>query len=154
MSEKVETIKAFTQVGLNRLDRATKDLTPDLLDWKSCSEANTIRNILAHVSQEMHIYLPRIIKGDWSYKPKGWPDDYSTNTSYTLEKIMEDIKSGQEKLLKDLDKLNDSDLEEEIEYFRGKRKRETALMGMISEIIHHEGQIAAILGVEKRMKGT
>jgi hypothetical protein len=24
----------------------------------------------------------------------------------------------------------------------------------ISEIIHHEGQIAAILGVEKRMKGT
>jgi len=27
-------------------------------------------------------------------------------------------------------------------------------MGLISENIHHEGQIAAILGVEKRMKGT
>lgn len=48
----------------------------------------------------------------------------------------------------------DSDLEEENEFFRGKREREVALMGMISEIIHHEGQIAAILDIEEWMKGT
>ena len=29
MSKKVEMIKAFTKVGLNRLERATKDLTPE-----------------------------------------------------------------------------------------------------------------------------
>jgi uncharacterized damage-inducible protein DinB len=154
MSEKVETIKAFTQVGLNRLERAIKGLTPEQLDWKSCSEANTVRNILTHVSQEMHILLPRIIKGDWSYQPEGWPDDYAGNMGYSLEKIMGDVKSGQEKLLKALDKLKEGNLEEEIDYPKGRIKREAALMRLISEIIHHEGQIAAILGVEKRLKGT
>lgn len=50
-------------------------------------------------------------------------------------------------------KTKDSDIEE-IAFYNGKREHAATLMGLISEIIHHEGQIAAILGVEKRMKGT
>jgi len=42
----------------------------------------------------------------------------------------------------------------DIYWVSGKRPREAYLILTVSEIIHHEEQITAILGVEKRMKGT
>ena len=153
MSDTVDAIKAFTQIGFERLERATKDLKETQIDWKSCTEANTIRWILTHLSQELHVYIPRILSGNREYKPEGWPEDYVGNVSYSLEKIMGDLEKGRDDLMKKLDKLTDESLAEEIEFWRGKRKREYYLMLLISEIVHHEGQIAAILGVDKRMKG-
>jgi uncharacterized damage-inducible protein DinB len=154
MSEKIETMKAFAQVGFNRLDQAVKDLTEEQLDWKSCSEANTIRWNLTHLASEMFVFVPKIIKGDKEYKPEGWPDDYVGNESYSLEKIRGDLEKGKVKLLKKLGNLTEEVLAEEMDWFLGKQSKQAYLMIAISEILHHEGQIAAILGVEKRMKGT
>ncbi|MCW4051116.1 MAG: DinB family protein [Candidatus Bathyarchaeota archaeon] len=154
MSQSIETMKAFAMLGFNRLERATKDITDEQLDWRSCTEANTIRWILTHLSSELHAYIPKILKGDPSYKVEGWPEDYVGNTSYSLEKIMGDIQSGKEKLIKKLDKLTEEKLAEELDWFFGKQPKKQYMMLFISEILHHEGQIAAILGVEKRMKGT
>jgi len=154
MSEKVETIRAFASLGFDRLDRATKDLKPEQLDWKYCPEANTIRWILTHLSSELHVFVPKILRGDKDYVPEGWPEDYTGNKNYSLEKIMGDIKDGRAKLMESLDGLTDEALSEEMDWFYGKQPKEKYLMLAISEILHHEGQIAAILGVEKRMKGT
>ena len=154
MSEKAKTIKAFAELGFDRLERATKDLTEEQLDWKSCSEANTIRWIMTHVNSELHSFIPKILKGDKEYTPEGWPEDYVGNESYSLEKILKDYNDGKAKVLKKLDKVTDESLAEEMDWFFGKRPKEAYLMLAVSEIMHHEGQIAAILGVEKRMKGT
>ncbi len=75
MSEKIEMMKAFAQLGFGRLDRATKNLTEEQLDWRSCKEANTIRWALTHLVSEMFVVVPEIIKGDKEYKPEGWPED-------------------------------------------------------------------------------
>ena len=88
------------------------------------------------------------------YKPEGWPDDYVGNESYSFEKIRGDLEKGKAKLMKKLDNLTEEVLAEEIDWFRGKQPKQAYLMLAISEILHHEGQIAAILGVEKRMQGT
>jgi uncharacterized damage-inducible protein DinB len=154
VSEKIEMLKAFTQVGFGRLDQATKDLTEEQLDWKSCAEANTIRWALTHLASEMFVFVPKIIKGDKEYKPEGWPDDYVGNESYSLEKIRGDLEKGKAKFLKKLDNLTEEVLAEEMDWFYGKKPKQAYLMLAISEILHHEGQIAAILGVEKRMQGT
>ena len=153
MSESVRVLKAFAKVGFDRLERVTKGLKEEQLDWKYCPEANTIRWILTHIASELHVFVPKILTGDKDYKPEDWPDDYVGNTSYSLEKIMGDLESGKAKFLKSLDELDVDSLSEEIDWFYGKRPRESYLMLAISEIHHHEGQIAAILGVEKRMKG-
>ncbi len=154
MSEKVETMKAFAALGFDRLDRAIKDLKEEQLDWKSCPEANTIRWILTHLSSELHVFIPKILKADKEYTPKGWPEDYVGNTGYSMEKILGDLNEGKANLMKNFDKLTAESLAEEIDWFYGKQPKEKYLMLAISEILHHEGQIAAILGVEKRMKGT
>lgn len=147
-------MKAFTMMGFERLERATKNLSKEQLDWRSCTEANTIRWILTHLSSELHTFIPKIVTGDKGYTPEGWPADYIGNLGYSLEKILGDIESGKVKTLKMFDEINDDDLASEMDWFYGKAPKERYLMLAISEIIHHEGQIAAILGVEKRMKGT
>lgn len=150
---KVETINEFAELGLFRLDRALKDLTEDQLDWQSCSEANTIRNILTHLVYEWNGFIPRIVAGDKDAKVKGVPEGYVGNKDLSLKDIMRDIAEGKRFLLEQLCKVKDEDLLKEMDWFMGQKPLGFYLMLGVSEIIHHEGQIAAIRGVEKRLKG-
>jgi len=152
MYEKIETMKAFTQLGFDLLDQRTADLKESQLDWKYCSEANTIRWILTHLSYEMHVLILKVLKGKKDYKPEGLPDDYQGNAGYSLEKIKVDLETGKANMMKVLDKFTPEVLAEEMDWFLGVKPKETYLMIIIREIFSHEGQIAAILGVEKRMQ--
>jgi len=154
MDDKIIMMKAFTELGLDLLDRRTADLKEAQLDWKSCAEANTIRWILTHLTDEMFVFYPRVVKGDKSYRPEDWPDDYVGNSGYSLEKIKGDLEKGKAKLLEMLENLTPEDLTEEMDWFRGVRPKGVYLILGVSEIFRHEGQIAAILGVEKRMQGA
>lgn len=149
----VETVKEFANLGFMRLERATSDLTEEQLDWKSCREANTIRWILTHLNSEFFGFIPKIVSGNKDLESE-LPEDYVGNMEYSLAKIMGDLEKGKSKLMGMLDDLDNEDLDEDMDWFFGKRTKGFYLMLAVSEIVHHEGQIAAILGVEKRMKGT
>jgi uncharacterized damage-inducible protein DinB len=150
MTVKTQMIKEFAQIGFDRLSRAIKDIKPEQLDWKSCQEANTIRWILTHLNEELHIYLPKFMGAE---PTKNWPKDYVGNKNFKIDKMIKDQESGKRKLFANLNKLTNERLEEEIDGFSGKKPRRSYIMLFVTEILHHEGQIAAILGVEKRMKG-
>ena len=147
---KMGTIKEFTKVGFNRLNNTTKDLTEEQLDWKSCSEANTIRNILGHLIGEWYGFIPKSLAGDKDLEVEG----YSGTEGKSLEQIISDIAKGQNHLLTELDKVNEEDLTKEMDWFMGKLPVVSYLMLGVSEILHHEGQIAAIRGVENRIKSV
>ena len=146
---KMNSMKEFTKVSFNRLNNATKDLTEEQLDWKSCTEANTVRNILGHLIGEWYGFIPKILAGDKDLKVEG----YSGTEGKSLEQITSDLAEGQKHLLSELDKVKEEDLAKEMEWFMGKKLVADYLMIGIAEILHHEGQIAAIRGVEKRIKG-
>ena len=146
----MSTIKEFTKVGFNRLNNTTKDLTEEQLDWKSCSEANTIRNILGHLIGEWYGFIPKSLAGDKDLEVEG----YSGTEGKSLEQIMSDLAEGQNHLLTELDKVNEEDLTKEMDWFMGNLPVGSYLMLGVSEILHHEGQIAAIRGVENRIKGV
>ena len=55
----INTVKEFTKRAFKYLDGETKSLTEDQLDWKSCPEANTIRNILGHLFDEWYGDIPK-----------------------------------------------------------------------------------------------
>jgi len=154
MYESIEMMKAFTELGLGLLDRRTAVITEEQLDWKSCAEANTIRWILTHLTDEMYVYFPKVVKGDKDFRPKDWPDNYTGNSSYSLEKIKENLEKGKVNLLKMIDNLTPDELAEEMDFFSGVRTKQYYFLLGISEIFRHEGQIAAILGVENRNRGV
>ena len=154
LSDRVKTLKAFAEVLFGRFDNSVKDLKEAEAVWKPVGEANNIKWILTHLSQEWNVGITRAIKGDSTFKVAGWPDDYVGNASYSLDKIMKDLKQGRENFIGALDKLSPADLDVEITTPRGVRKREMMLMMLLSEISHHEGQIAYIRGVVGRRKLT
>jgi len=146
---KVDNIKHFAGMSLNRLDNTTKNLSEEQLDWKSCSEANTVRNILGHLVGEWYGFIPKIAAGSKDAEVEG----YAGTEGKSLEQIKADYEAGKANLMKTLDGISDEDLAKEMEWFMGKQSTANYLMLGVSEILHHEGQIAAILGVEKRIKG-
>ena len=91
MTVKTKMIKDFAQIGFDRLESATKNMKPDQLDWKSCTQANTIRWILTHLSEELNVYMPKFLGSE---QPKDWPKDYIGNPKYKQEKILADIAKG------------------------------------------------------------
>ena len=102
IAEKVEAIKVIARIGLDRLERLTRGLTKEQLDWRPCPEFNSLRWILTHEAYILHVAFPRILMGDGGYKPEGWPDDYVGNKSYSLEKILRDLVEGKAELLERL----------------------------------------------------
>lgn len=152
MSGQVEFFKSLAELAFSRLERATGGLTEKEIDWRPMEEANSIRWILTHLSQICNVSFPRIFKGDPEYKPADWPDDYVGNTSYSLEKIMADLEAGKDALMRGLGELTPADLEADIPLWGGTRKRHFALMAYISEILHHEGQIAYLKGAIGRRR--
>ena len=154
MSDKVELIKTFAEIAFERFDSAMKDLSEKEIDWRPMEETNSIRWILTHLSQQWNVGIPRILKGDPEYKPKDWPEDYVGNRSYSFEKIMSEIEKGRNIVMSGLEELTLAGLEAEIPLWGGTKKRQYGLLIYLSEIFHHEGQIAYLRGAVKRRRQT
>jgi hypothetical protein len=54
----------------------------------------------------VNVSIPRIVKADPNWSPKGWPADYK-DQAYGLEKMMKDIKAGKKAAVEGLGKLKD-----------------------------------------------
>ena len=152
MSNKVELIRTFAEMAFNRFDHATKGLSEEDIDWRPMEEANSIRWILTHLSQQWNVGIPRILKGDPEYKPEDWPEDYVGNRSYSLGKIMGEIQKGKNTVMSGLKELSLAELEAEIPLWGGTRKRQAGLLIYLSEIFHHVGQIAYLRGAIGRRR--
>jgi hypothetical protein len=154
LSEKIESLKSFANVAFGRFDMTMKDLKEADVEWKPVEEANNIKWILTHLSQQWNVGFQRTFKGDNGYKPAGWPDDYVGSKSITYAKLSADLAKGRAAVLEGLGKLTAADLVVEVQSLSGMVKRYDRLMRQLSEIIHHEGQIAYIRGAigRKRQK--
>ena len=152
MSEKVESLKAFANLAFGRFDNTVKDLKESEIDWKPVEEANNLRWILTHLSQQWNVGFQRTFRGDNNYKPAGWPDDYVGSKTITYAKLMADLAKGRAAVLEGLGKLSAADLAVEVQSLSGMVKRHDRLMRQLSEIVHHAGQIAYIRGAIGRRR--
>ena len=148
----------FTQKAFYYLDNTTKNLTDELLDWKICPEANTVRNILRHLFITWYGLLPKILSGETvsedhsEFKTRAHKYGYVGIDGKSLEEVWVELDRGKRYLIDEFGKLSDDDLVKELDWFIGKEPVGSYLLVIIKEICHHEGQIAAIIGLHKRMK--
>jgi uncharacterized damage-inducible protein DinB len=151
MGDKASILAEQLGAVIDSLDRHVENLGEKEFTYKLTPESNNIQWILNHLSRIVNVSLPRIVKGDPNWSPKGWPADYK-DQAYGLEKLMKDIKSGRKAAVDGLGKLKDEQLEEEIPLWGGKQKRKTGVFAYIGELYHHRGQAAFIRGTVKRLK--
>ena len=151
MSAKAQIMKEFAEYHLNSLEESLKGLDEKEANYKPTDESNSVEWIVNHLCRITNTALPRIIKGDPSYKPTGWPDDYK-DQHYSLDKYMADLAMGKKAVLDGIGKLTDAQLEQDIPLWGGTKKRKVGLFAYLGEIVHHKGQIAYIRGTVKRFK--
>jgi hypothetical protein len=148
----------FTQKAFHYFDNTTKNLTDELLDWKSCPEANTVRNILGHLFVEWYGVLPKLLSGITVdeeisvLKERAHKCGYVGIDGKSLADVRIQLDKGKQYIIDEFGNLSDDDLLREIDWFIGKEPVGGYLLVFIKEICHHEGQIAAIIGLNKRMK--
>jgi hypothetical protein len=153
MSEIIQALKIFTKFGLRRLKWITEDLEEEVFDWKMTLQSNTIRWVLTHISIVLNIFFLRATTGNLKYYPPEWPVNYLNDPTLTHQRILDDIEKGKTTVLKQLESLKTDELKETLDWYLGPQDREFYLMLLCSEILHHGGQIAAIHGNWKRVKG-
>ncbi len=152
-SSRIEAMKTFTEYGLTRLEWDLRKIDQEAMDCKVAPESNTVRWILRHISTVLNVYLPRAFTGNLNYLPEKWPDNYQDNDHRSLETILADIAIGHVTAINGFNGLTEHSLEETLDWYIGEVKREMYLMILSSEILHHEGQIASIIGLRKRISG-
>ncbi len=148
---KIETLKAFANTAFGRYEMTMKDLKEADIEWKPVEEANNIKWILTHLSQQWNVGFQRTFRGDNGWKPAGWPDDY-VGGKITYAKLSADLAKGKAGVLEGLGKLTEADLSVDVQSPSGPVKRFDRLMRQLSEVAHHEGQIAYIRGAITRKR--
>jgi len=151
LSEKSLILKENAEYIYESLGRAVEGLTEKEAAWRPTEVSNSTEWILNHLARISNLSLPRIIKGDPDYVPDGWPSDYR-EMHHGLEKMLSDIEAGKKAVLEGLGKLTSTQLEEEIPFWGGTRKRKIGLFAYLGELVHHRGQISYLRGTMKRLK--
>ena len=146
----IGTVKMFLEYGFNRLDDSLVALTEGELDWRCCIEANTIRNILTHIIIEWYERDARVLSGDKNIVVTGPPGSLKNDSRMSLDELLGYIDEGKRFLRSEFGSLTDVDLDLLIDWFLGYRTRGYYLIHCVGELLHHEGQIAAIRGLKRR----
>jgi uncharacterized damage-inducible protein DinB len=143
MSAKAEVFKEAFQFAYEALGRTLEGTDDKEYTHRLTEASNDVQSILNHISRMTNLNIPRIISGDFSYTPEGWRGDYVEH-GYGLEKLVNDIDEGREKVLGGIAGLSDKQLEEILPMMSGPYPRKIGLYAYLGELFHHRGQIAFI----------
>ena len=151
MSAKAEVLGEAFEFAFSALERTLLGTDDEEYTYRLTPASNDIQSILNHISRMTNLNIPRIISGDFSYAPEGWPDDYVEH-GYGLDQQVNDIDEGKEKVLGGVAGLSDEQLEEVLPMMSGPYPRKIGLYAYLGELFHHRGQIAFIRGTIKRLR--
>ena len=138
----------FAEYIFREITYTNDGITPEILDWKPAPEANNIHWILTHQTRIASILLPQLITR--TNNPKNWDDHYQEQP-HSLEELRKDLKEAREKVLTLLDGLSEEDLNKETAIWGKNLPLKEPVFALLGELMHHNGQIAMLKGMKKRM---
>ena len=141
-------LKDFAEYIFRRITQTADEVTLEELDWKLVEEANSIHWILTHLTRIACLLIPQVITE--TYNQSGWDDHYEEEP-HTLEELKNDLNGGIENVLSMLDELSEADLNKEIMIWGKMRPKKEPVFALLGELMHHNGQIAMLRGIKKRM---
>lgn len=146
MPEKMYYLNEFTESVYSRIEKTMESLSREEIEWKPTPQTNNIKWILTHLVRISKLLLPQVIKVETTGK---WEDQYESQ-EHSLDELLKDLKESKKTVLKGLNELTSEDFEEEIPLWGGKYQRKRGVYVLLSELIHHNGQIAYIHGAYNR----
>jgi len=136
----------FTEHAYGRLRESLRGVTADELGWRAHPEMNTVGKILRHAARISLVLLPQVVEGTTS---GDWDDDYEQR-EHTIPDMLRDIEAGRDRVLADMRKLSEKDLDAMIPLWGEKHRRAEGVDMLVGELVYHAGQIALIRGAYRR----
>jgi uncharacterized damage-inducible protein DinB len=137
----------FTEYIFREITNTNDKITPEILDWRPVEEANSTHWILTHQTRIASLLIPQVITG--TNNPAGWDDNYQEQP-HSLEELRNDLREAREKVLTLLDGLEEEDLNRGIMIWGSTQPLKEAIFALLGELMHHNGQIAMLKGINKR----
>jgi uncharacterized damage-inducible protein DinB len=128
--------------------QTANEITPEIMEWKPVNEANSIHWILVHMTRIAYLLIPQLLTG--TYNPEGWDEDYEQQ-KHSLTELKEDLGKARLLVLSLLAALDEAQLDEEIMIWGSMRPLKEPIFVLLGELIHHNGQIAMLRGINKRV---
>jgi uncharacterized damage-inducible protein DinB len=138
----------FAEYIFREITYTNDEITPEILDWRPVEESNSIHWILTHQTRIASLLIPQVITG--ANNPAGWDDNYQEQP-HSLEELRNDLREARENVLSLLDGLEEEDLNREIMVWGSMRPLKEAVFALLSELMHHNGQIAMLRGIKRRI---
>jgi uncharacterized damage-inducible protein DinB len=147
MNAQAQLLKQHSDYIFERIEGTVKDLSEEEATWKPCPGSNDIRWILTHMARIGGILIPQVLHG--TVKPGGWDNDYEEQP-HTLNELNDDLRSAHEIISGGLDEMSDSELGKTLPLGERETDGKSLLFHLLTELIHHNGQIAMLRGIYKR----
>jgi hypothetical protein len=151
MSAKAEVIREEFEFAFSALERTLEGTDDREYAYRLTEASNNIQMILHHLSRLTNHNIPSIIRGEPYHTPGDKPID-PDEPSQRMEKLLDDIAKGREKILEGVAGLSEEDLEEMVPLMAGPYPRKIGLYAYLGELFHHRGQIAFIRGTIRRLR--
>ena len=95
-----------------------------------------------------YLLIPQLLTG--TYNPEGWDDDYEQQ-KHSLTELKEDLGKARVRVLSLLSELDEAQLDEMIMIWGSMRPLKEPIFVLLGELLHHNGQIAMLRGINKRV---
>jgi hypothetical protein len=151
MSAQARILAEAFEFAFARFENTVQGVDEKEINHRLTGQSNSISMILSHVSRLTNVNMPRVISGGLSYVPEGWPTD-NLEQSHGAEKLLNDIRTGKERVIDGVVALTDAQLNEVIPMMSGPYRRKVGLFAYLGEVFHHMGQIAFIRGTIRRLR--
>ena len=151
MSAKAEVLRETFEFAFSALERTLEGTDDREYTYRLTPASNDIQAILRHLSRLTNHNIPSIIRGE-PYHTAGDQPEEPNEPDRSLEKLLDEIGEGRERILEGVAGLSDADLEEMVPLMSGPYPRKTGLYAYLGELFHHRGQIAFIKGTIKRLR--
>ncbi|MCB2171502.1 DinB family protein [archaeon] len=138
----------FAGYIFERITQTANEITPEIMDWKPVNEANSIYWILVHMTRIAYLLIPQLLTG--TYNPEGWDDDYEQQ-KHSLTELKEDLGKARVRVLSLLSELDEAQLDEKVMIWGSMRPLKEPIFFLLGELLHHNGQIAMLRGINKRV---
>ncbi len=151
MSAKAEVLREAFEFAFSALERTLEGTDDKEYTYRLNEASNDIHSILNHLSRMTNLNIPRIIRGEPYHTPGDKPVE-PDEPNQSLEKLLDDIDKGKEKVIEGVAGLSEEDLEEMVPLMAGPYPRKIGLYAYLGELFHHRGQIAFIRGTIRRLR--
>jgi uncharacterized damage-inducible protein DinB len=157
MNEAIQLAIEMSEANWNNFKNDVKGLTADELNWRPLPHGNNINALVRHVRGVEELFLSRLERGEQSpYKDAATVQQLTDSIPHDFEQNMKELEDLHNRFISVLRSTTLTELRRKTfvtPFARGPQPANALLLGEISHLATHRGQIRTIRNLYRKARG-